>query len=121
MDVKVIRTEIDYKAALKHLETLFDAAIGTKQSDDADVLALLIDAYETEMFPITAPDPIEAIKIRMEELNLKQTDLVNQIGTKSRVSEILNKKRKLTVTMIRNLTLKLNLPPSLLLLDYQIN
>ena len=121
MDIKVIKTENDYKAALKHLEVLFDAKIGTKESDDADVLALLIDAYETEKFPITAPDPIDAIKIRMEELNLKQADLVNQIGTKSRVSEILNKKRKLTVAMIRNLTQKLNLPPTLLLSDYKIN
>lgn len=80
----------------------------------------MIDEYEKKHSPIDAPDPIEAIKIRMEEMQLKQVDLVNEMGGKSRVSEILNRKRKLTVEMIRKLTMKLNLSPSLLINDYQL-
>jgi HTH-type transcriptional regulator/antitoxin HigA len=79
-----------------------------------------VDEYEKKHYKIEAPDPIEAIKIRMEEMNLKQIDLVSEIGGKSRVSEILNKKRKLTVEMIRNLTRKLNLSSDLLITDYQL-
>jgi len=82
---------------------------------------LLIDDYEKKHFPIEAPDPIEAIKIRMEEMQLKQTDLINEIGGKSRVSEILNRKRKLTIDMIRKLTARLNLSPELLITDYQLS
>jgi len=92
----------------------------TPESDEADVLGLLIDEYEKKHFPIEAPDPIEAIKIRMEEMQLKQIDLVNEIGGKSKVSEILNRKRKLTVEMIRNLTTRLNLSPGLLIRDYEL-
>ena len=105
---------------MKRLELIFDAAIGTQESDEADVLALMIDDYEKKHYPIEAPDPIEAIKIRMEEMHLKQNDLINEIGGKSRVSEILNRKRKLTVDMIRKLTARLNLSPGLLINDYQL-
>jgi HTH-type transcriptional regulator/antitoxin HigA len=103
------------------MELLFDAPAGTPESDEADILALVIDDYERKHFPIEAPDPIEAIKIRMEEMHLKQSDLVNEIGGKSRVSEILNRKRKLTVDMIRNLTSKLNLSANILVKDYQLS
>lgn len=120
MDIKPIKTNKDYKNALKRLEGVFDAPVGTHESDEADLLGLMIDDYEKRRFPIEAPDPIEAIKIRMEELNLKQIDLVNEIGGKSRVSEILNRRRKLTVEMIRNLTRRLNLSPGLLINDYQL-
>ena len=120
MDIKPIRTEIDYQKALERLEIIFDAKIGTPESDEADVLGLLIDEYEKKHYPIEAPDPIEAIKIRMEEMHLKQIDLIKEIGGKSRVSEILNKKRKLTVDMIRNLAARLNLSAGLLIRDYQI-
>lgn len=120
MDIKPIRTETDYQKALERLELLFDAKIGTLESDEADVLGLLIDEYEKKHYPIEAPDPIEAIKIRMEELHLKQIDLIKEIGGKSRVSEILNRKRKLTVEMIRNLAARLNLSAGLLIRDYQI-
>jgi HTH-type transcriptional regulator / antitoxin HigA len=120
MDVKPIKTEEDYRMALKRLEEIFDAQVGTVESDEADVLGLLIDDYEKKQYPIEAPDPIEAIKIRMEELQLKQIDLVDAIGGKSRVSEILNRKRKLTVEMIRKLTPKLNLSAGLLINDYQL-
>ncbi len=120
MNIKLIKTESDYQAALKRLEIIFDAEIGTQESDEADIIGLLIDDYEKKHYPIEAPDPIEAIKIRMEEMQLKQVDLVNEIGGKSRVSEILNRKRKLTVEMIRKLTDRLNLSPNILINDYQL-
>jgi HTH-type transcriptional regulator/antitoxin HigA len=120
MNIKPIKTEADYKIALKRLEEVFDAEIGTSESDEADILGLLVDDYELKYYPIAPPDPIEAIKIRMEELQLKQIDLVSEIGGKSRVSEILNRKRKLTVEMIRKLTKRLNLSAGLLINDYQL-
>ncbi|MCE6989483.1 type II toxin-antitoxin system HigA family antitoxin [Dyadobacter sp. CY323] len=118
--MKLIKTKGDYQAALKRMEVLFDSPAGTEESDEADVLALIIDAYENEHYPIEAPDPIEAIKIRMEELDLKQVDLIDAIGGKSRVSEILNKKRKLSVEMIRNLSARLHLSVNSLIGDYQL-
>ncbi len=120
MKIEPIKTKSDYQKSLKRLEVIFDAVIGTQESDEADILGLLIDDFENKYYPIEAPDPIEAIKIRMEEMKLKQVDLVNDIGGKSRVSEILNRKRKLTVEMIRNLTTRLNLSAGLLIHDYQL-
>jgi len=120
MEIMMIKTENDYRKALKRLELVFDAPIGSVDSDEADILGLMIDEYEKKHYPIDAPDPIEAIKIRMEDLQLKQVDLVNEIGGKSRVSEVLNRKRKLTVEMIRNLTSKLSLSADLLIKDYQL-
>jgi len=120
MNIQLIKNEEDYNRALKRLEVIFDASTGTTESDEADVLGLLIDEYEKQNYPIEAPDPIEAIKIRMEEMNLRQSDLITEIGGKSRVSEILNKKRKLTVEMIRNLAVRLNLSANLLIRDYQL-
>ena len=120
MNIKPKKTETDYRIALKRLQIIFDAVIGTPESDEADVLGMMIDEYEKKYSPVDAPDPIEAIKIRMEEMQLKQIDLVNEIGGKSRVSEILNRKRKLTVEMIRKLTIRLNLSPGLLIADYQL-
>ena len=120
MTFNPIKTEADYQKALKRLEVIFDSAIGTDQSDEADILGLMIDEYEKKHYPIEAPDPIEAIKIRMEELQLKQIDLADAIGGKNRVSEVLNRKRKLTVEMIRNLTIRLNLSAGLLINDYQL-
>ncbi len=121
MTLKPIKTDSDYKQALNRLEKIFDAPVGTSESDEADILGLMIDEYEKKHFPIEAPDPIEAIKIRMEEMQLKQVDLIHEIGGKSRVSEILNRKRKLTVEMIRRLTIRLNLSPELLINDYQLS
>lgn len=120
MNVKPIRTEQDYAAALERLSLLFDAPTGTPESDEADVWAVLVDEYEQRHYPIEAPDPIEAIKIRMEDMQLKQKDLVEAIGGKSRVSEVLSRKRKLTVDMIRNLTIRLNLSAQALIKDYQL-
>jgi HTH-type transcriptional regulator/antitoxin HigA len=120
MTLKPIKKEADYRAALKRLEKIFDARLGSPESDELEILGLMVDDYENKYYPIDAPDPIEAIKIRMEEMNLKQVDLVPDIGGKSRVSEILNRKRRLTVEMIRNLAKRLNLSASLLIKDYQL-
>ena len=120
MSITPIKTEVDYRAALKNMELLFDAPIGTPESDEADILSLLIDEYEKKYYPIEAPDPIEAIKIRMEEMQLKPKDLVSVLGTRSRVSEVLNRKRKLTVEMIRNLNGRLNISPQILIKDYEL-
>lgn len=121
MILRPIRSEEDYELALQRLDVLFDAEIGTPESDEADILALIVDEYENKNYFIDAPDPIEAIKIRMEEMQLKQVDLIPVIGGKSSVSEVLNKKRKLTLEMIRNLTEKLGLSPALLIHDYQLS
>ena len=120
MNIQPIKSDSDYRNELKRLETIFDAPRGTVESDEADVIAILVDDYEKKHFHIDSPDPIEAIKIRMEEMHLKQVDLVNEIGGKSRVSEVLNRKRKLTVEMIRNLSSRLNLSAGLLIGDYQL-
>jgi HTH-type transcriptional regulator/antitoxin HigA len=120
MDIRPIKTEKDYALALQRLALLFEAPVGTSESDEADVLAVLVDEYEQRHYPIEAPDPIEAIKIRMEDMQLKQKDLVDAIGGKSRVSEVLNRRRKLTVDMIRNLTVRLNLSAQVLIKDYPL-
>lgn len=120
MNLKPIKSESDYQWALERMELLFDAPIGTEESDEADILGMMIDEYEKVNYPIEAPDPIEAIKIRMEEMQLKQVDLIPEIGGKSRVSEVLNRKRKLTVEMIRQLTVRLNLSANLLIGDYPL-
>lgn len=121
MNLKPIKSEIDYKNALERLEVIFDGKINSIEGDEAEILSLLIENYENEYYPIDAPDPIEAIKIRMEEMNLQQKDLVGIIGGKSRVSEILNKKKKLTVEMIRELEKLLQISASVLVNNYDLN
>lgn len=121
MILKPIKSEIDYRNALDRLETIFDAVIDTKEGDEAEILSLLIENYENEHYPIEAPDPIEAIKIRMEELNMRQKDLIGIIGGKSRVSEVLNRKKRLTVDMIRDLERKLQISASVLINDYELD
>lgn len=121
MELKPIKTETGYTKALKRLEVIFDAPANTKDGDEAEILSMLIENFENEHYPIEAPDPIEAIKIRMEELNLKQKDLVGIVGGKSRVSEILNRKKRLTVDMIRELEQMLHIPASVLVNNYQLS
>ncbi len=121
MNLKPIKSEKDYRNSLERLEIIFDAPVDTKEGDEAEILSLLIENYENEYYPIEAPDPIEAIKIRMEELDLRQKDLVGIIGGKSRVSEILNRKKKLTVEMIRELERKLQISASVLVNNYQLS
>jgi HTH-type transcriptional regulator / antitoxin HigA len=120
MEIRPIKTEKDYQQALTLLEFVFDAPVGTPESDEADMLALLIDDYENRYHQIEAPDPIEAIKIRMEEMQLKQLDLAEELGGANRVSEILGRKRRLTVEMIRKLAVRLDLSASLLVHDYEL-
>jgi HTH-type transcriptional regulator/antitoxin HigA len=121
MDIRPIKTKIDYKNALTRLEQIFDAPVNSNEGDEAEILSLLIENYENQHYSIEAPDPVEAIKIRMEEMNLKQKDLIGVIGGKSSVSEILNKKKKLTLEMIRNLASKLNLSATILIRNYTLS
>jgi HTH-type transcriptional regulator/antitoxin HigA len=120
MEIKLIKSEEDYRKALKRLEIIFDAPIDTEEGNEAEILSLLIENYENKHYPIEAPDPIEAIKIRMEEMNLKQKDLVGIIGGKSAVSEVLNRKKKLTVDMIRELERMLHISASILIKNYPL-
>ena len=118
MNIKVIKTEDDYLQALERFEVIFDAPIDTPEGDEAEILSILIERYEDEYYPIGPPDPIEAIKFRMEQMGMKKSDLANIIGYKSRVSEILSRKRKLTLQMIRKLHEKLKIPYETLIADY---
>ncbi len=118
MNIYPIKTEEDYDKALKRLEQIFDAKQGTKEGDELEILSILIEKYEEKHYSIDLPDPIEAIKFRMEQLGMKQNDLIEIIGFKSRVSEILNKKRKLTLEMIRNLNEYLSIPTNVLIKRY---
>ena len=118
MNLKPIKTEKDYNKALERLEQIFDAKQGTAVADELEILSILIEKYENEHFEIEAPDPIEAIRFRMEQMGYKQKDLEAIIGYKGRVSEILNKKRKLTLEMIRRLHNALHIPTDILLKEY---
>ncbi len=118
MDIKLIKTEKDYQKALKRMEVIFDARPKTKKGDELEILGFLIEKYEDAHYPIEAPDPIEAIKFRMEQMGYKQKDLADIIGYKSRVSEILSRKRKLTLEMVRSLHDKLNIPLESLMKQY---
>ncbi len=118
MKIAPIRNNKDYQNALKRLEEIFDAKKGTEQGDELEILSILIDKYENEKFPIDLPDPIEAIKFRMEQMGMKPKDLAKVVGYKSRVSEILNKKRKLSLNMIRKIHETLLIPTEVLVQDY---
>jgi HTH-type transcriptional regulator / antitoxin HigA len=102
-EVRPIRTKRDYEAALKDVERLWGAEIGTRDGDRLDVLATLIDAYEADHYPMDPPDPIEAIKFRMEQQGLTRRDLEEIIGTRTRIAEVMNRKRGLSIAMIRRL------------------
>jgi HTH-type transcriptional regulator/antitoxin HigA len=121
MNIRPIKTRKDYTNALKRMDVIFDAIPGSPQGDELEILGILIHNYEEENFPIGLPDPIEAIKFRMEQLGYTQNDLAKQIGLKSRASEILTRKRKLTLQMIRQLHKGLNIPTNVLIQHYKIN
>lgn len=118
MDIKVLKTEKDYNQALKRFEGIFQAPSESEEGDEAELLSLLIEKYEEEHYPIEAPDPIEAIKFRMEQMGMTKKDLAKIIGYESRVSEIFSRKRKLNLNMIRNLHDKLNIPYESLIANY---
>jgi HTH-type transcriptional regulator / antitoxin HigA len=115
---KVIKTEEEYNIALNRLEVIFDAQVGTPEGDELELLSLLIDNYEKIQYPIDLPDPIEAIKFRMEQLGIKPKDLAKVLGFRSRVTEVLNKKRKLSLDMIRRLNRDLHIPTTVLIQEY---
>jgi HTH-type transcriptional regulator / antitoxin HigA len=115
MKPKVIKSEEDYQAALAHLETLMDAAPGSPEEEELELFSMLIENYEEEHFPIDLPDPIEAIKFRMEQQGLTRKDLEQYIGSQSKVSEILNRKKPLSLAMIRALYIGLGIPAEVLL------
>ena len=118
MTLKILKTEHEYQAALKRLKKIFDSKKNSKNANELELLVLLIEKYENEHYFIDLPDPIEAIKFRMEQQGLKQKDLAEVIGLKSRVSEILNRKRKLTIEMIRKLHIALRIPTEVLIKEY---
>lgn len=118
MKIAPIRNNKDYQNALKRLEEIFDAKKGSEEGDELEILSILIDKYENERFPIGLPDPIEAIKFRMEQMGMKPKDLAKVVGYKSRVSEILNKKRKLSLSMIRKINETLLIPTEVLVQEY---
>ncbi len=119
MTIKPIKNETDYHQALQRLELIFDAKKGTPQGDELEILGILLEKYEDKHFPIGFPDPIEAIKFRMEQMGYTQTDLANVVGLKSRASEILNRKRKLTLEMIRSIHDRMKIPTEVLIQAYK--
>jgi HTH-type transcriptional regulator / antitoxin HigA len=118
MILKILKTKEDYEAALIRLEAIFESKKGADTADELELLSLLIENYENQQHPIDLPDPIEAIKFRMDQLGYKQKDLAKALGQKSRVSEVLNKKRKLSIEMIRKLHETLGIPSEVLIRDY---
>ena len=115
MKTKLIKTQREYRAALRRAEELMDARPGTPQGDELELLAALIEIYEEQHAPIPPPDPVEAIRFRMEQENLRPQDLVPILGSRSRVSEVLNRRRPLTLTMIRQLHCRLGISADVLL------
>ena len=121
MNIKPIKNEQDYTNTLSQIESLMSAKPNTPEMDELEVLTTLVEAYEEQYYKIDTPDPIEAIKFRMQQEGLKQKDLAAIVGSKSRVSEVLNKKRKLTIEMIRSLHKQLHIPVESLFLDYKLD
>ncbi|CDH44030.1 helix-turn-helix domain-containing protein [Candidatus Contendibacter odensensis] len=120
MDIKPIKTELDYQAALKEIEVLMDAYPETPEGDRLDVMTTLVEAFEAKHYPIEAPDPIEAILHRMEALGIDRRDLEKMIGTRARVSEVLNRKRPLTISMIRRISDKMHISANVLIRPYRL-
>jgi HTH-type transcriptional regulator / antitoxin HigA len=115
MKAKLIKTEEEYNSALARIDVLFDAEPGSKDFDEAEFLMVLVKLYEDKHYKIEAPDPIEAIKFRMEQMDMKRMDLAKYIGTRARVSEILNRQRNLTLAMIKKLHKEFGIPAESLL------
>ncbi|MEV3811459.1 helix-turn-helix domain-containing protein [Aeromonas allosaccharophila] len=121
MNITPIRTEQDYDAAMARIDELWGAPVGTPQGDELEVLATLVEVYEAKHYPIAPPHPVEAIKFRMEQQGLTPEDMVTYLGHRSRVTDILNRKRKLTLKMIRNLADGLHIPLESLISDYPLS
>lgn len=120
MQVRPIKTVEDNEAALARIEQLWDARPGTAEGDELEVLATLVSVFEEASYPIEAPDPIEAIKFRMEQQGLEDKDLVPFLGQRSRVTEVMNRQRRLSISMIRKLNTGLRIPLDSLVKEYQL-
>lgn len=120
MEIKPIKNEVDYQASLKEIEILFEAAPDTPEGDRLEVLTTLVEAYEERHYSIPMPDPVEAILYHMESRGLTRRELEPYIGSRARVSEVLNRKRPLTMEMIRNLHKGLGIPAEILIQPYHI-
>ena len=118
MQINPIKTEQDYQQALNRLEEIFDAKTDTKDGDELEILGILIEIYDEEYFPIDSPDPIAAIEFRMDQMGMDQQDLTRIIGSKSRTSDLLNRKRPLSIRQIRLLHKELHIPADVLLKVY---
>ncbi len=115
MDIRPIKTEQDYNTAISRIEELWGAQKDTPEGDELDLMVTLVESYEMKHYPIAPPDPIDAIKFRMEQMGMTNSDMVQYLGSQSRVSEILNKRRKLTLSMIKSLYKGLKIPAEILL------
>ena len=115
MDIRPIKTELDYNSAIKRIEELWGSKKDTPNGDEMDLLVTLVESYEMKHYPIAPPDPIDAIKFRMEQMGMSKEDMVKYLGSQSRVSEILNRKRKLTLKMVKSLYKGLKIPAEILL------
>lgn len=121
MNIKPVKTKKDYEEALKRIDAIFDSKTGTPEFDELELLSILVEKYEEEHYPISKPDPVETIKFYMDQNDLNRKDLVEYIGSISKVSEILNKKRPLSINMIRALNKGLGIPVDLLFEEYPLD
>jgi len=115
MEIKPVKTEQDYNMSIKRIEELWGAKRDTPEGDELDLLCTLVESYEMKHYPIAPPDPIDAIKFRMEQMGMTKADMVKYLGSQSRVSEILNGKRRLTLKMVKSLYKGLKIPAEILL------
>ena len=115
MEIKLIKTEQDYNEAIQRVESLWGAKKNSPEGDELDLLCTIVEAYEMKHFPILPPDPIDAIKFRMEQMNMTKSDMAKYLGSQSRVSEILSRKRQLTLKMVKTLYKGLKIPADILL------
>lgn len=115
MDIRPIKTEQDYNTAISRIEKLWGAKKDTPEGDELDLLVTIVESYEMKHYPIAPPDPIDAIKFRMEQMGMSKADMVQYLGSQSRVSEILSRKRNLTLSMIKALYKELKIPAEILL------
>jgi len=120
MKAKILKTEEEYEAALEYVSQLMDSAPDTAEEEDLDLWSMLVEQYEIKHYPIDPPDPIEAIKFRMDQLGLQQKDLTRFIPAKSKVSEVLSRKRRLSLPMIRALHQHLGIPAEVLVREVQL-
>ena len=120
MDIRPLKTEVDYEAALRRVDALMDAAPGSKEEAELDILSTLVESYEENNFPIDPPDPIAAIRFRMEQQGLEQKDLARLFRSPARASEVLHKKRHLTIDMVRKLHREWRIPLESLVAAYKL-